>query len=93
MFSNGRAQLSSFKQREHVVDVSPELSVKVLDNRDIVVTMPKTNFEVTYRKDGKSRMLVAAEMLRREDPDPSELRFWVEAWKLAYQTAKARGWL
>ena len=34
------------------MDASPDLSVKVLNDRDIVVTMPGTGFEITYRKDG-----------------------------------------
>ena len=32
---------------------TPDLTVRVLDDRDIVVVMAGTGFEVTYRKDGK----------------------------------------
>jgi hypothetical protein len=38
---------------ERVVDASPDLSVHVLHDRDIVIVMPETGFEVTYRRDGK----------------------------------------
>jgi len=36
-----------------------DLTVRVLDDRDIVVVMAGTGFEVTYRKDGQLPMLVA----------------------------------
>ena len=32
-----------------------DLTVRVLDDRDIVVMMAGSGFEVTYRKDGRSR--------------------------------------
>jgi hypothetical protein len=75
-----------------VVDASPDLSVKVINDRDIVVTMPGSGFEVTYRKDGTFPMLMATDMMR-EDPDPKRLTFLVRAWKATHQKAKALGWL
>ena len=41
-----------------------DLTVQVLDDRDIVVTMADTGFEVTYRKDGNFPMLVATDRMR-----------------------------
>ena len=41
-----------------------DLAVRVLDDRDIVVVMAGTGFEVTYRKDGHLPMLVATDQLR-----------------------------
>jgi hypothetical protein len=74
------------------VDASPDLSVHVLHDRDIVIVMPETSFEVTYRRDGKFPVLVAIDAVE-ENPGPPRLRFLVLAWKLAYQRAKTLGWL
>jgi hypothetical protein len=41
-----------------------DLTVRVLDDRDIVVGMAGSGFEVTYRKDGKLPLLVATDHLR-----------------------------
>jgi hypothetical protein len=65
----------------------------VLDERDIVVTMPEAGFRVTYRKEGDYRVLVATDVQRRDYSDPSKLEFLVEAWKLVHQRAKSLGWL
>jgi hypothetical protein len=70
----------------------PDLTVRVLDDRDIVVVMAGTGFEVTYRKDGKLPMLVATDQLRG-GLTSSKARFLAQAWKAAYQKAKTLGWL
>ena len=62
------------------------LIVKVLDDRDIVVMMPE-GFQVTYRGDGYSTMLIATDPLR--DDQPSKLAFLVKAWKAAYCKARS----
>lgn len=69
-----------------------ELTVQVFDDRDIVVTMPQTGFEVTYRKDGNFPMLVATDTLR-DGLGPTRLSFLAQAWQAAYNTARALGWL
>ena len=71
---------------------TPDLAVRVLDDRHIVVVMAGTGFEVTYRKDGKLPMLVATDQLRR-GLTSSKARFLAQAWKAAYQKAKTLGWL
>jgi hypothetical protein len=69
-----------------------ELTVQVLDDRDIVVTMPETGFAVTYRKDGNFPMLVATDILR-DGLGPTRLSFLAEAWQAAYNKARTLGWL
>jgi hypothetical protein len=64
----------------------------VLDDRDIVVTMPEMGFAVTYRKDGNFPMLVATDILR-DGLGPTRLNFLAQAWKAAYNKARALGWL
>jgi len=71
---------------------SAETSCKVLDDRDIVVVMAGTGFEVTYRKDGQLPMLVATDQLRG-GVTSSKAKFLAQAWKVAYQKAKTLGWL
>jgi hypothetical protein len=41
-----------------------DLTVDVVNDRDIVVMNPRTGFEVTYRRDGYYRMLVALDPMR-----------------------------
>jgi hypothetical protein len=69
-----------------------DLTVRVLDDRDIVVVMAGSGFEVTYRKDGKLPMLVATDHLRGRVTS-SKAKFLAQAWKAAYQKAKTLGWL
>jgi metallophosphoesterase superfamily enzyme len=68
-----------------------DLTVRVLDDRDIVV-VADTGFEVTYRKDGQLPMLVATDQLRGR-VNSSKAKFLAQAWKAAYQKAKTLGWL
>ena len=67
-----------------------ELTVQLLDDRDIVVTMPEMGFAVTYRKDGNFPMLVATDILR-DGLGPTRLNFLAQAWKAAYSKARALG--
>jgi hypothetical protein len=70
---------------------TPDLTVRVLDDRDIVVAMVGTEFEVTYRKDGQLPMLVATDHLR--GVTSLKAKFLAQAWKVAYHKAKTLGWL
>jgi hypothetical protein len=70
----------------------PDLDVRVLDDRDIVVAMAGTGFEVTYRKDGQLPMLVATDQFRG-GLTSSKAKFLAQAWKAAYRKAKTLGWL
>jgi hypothetical protein len=74
-----------------VMNDSSDITVRVLDDRDIVVAMSGTGFEVTYRKDGMLPMLVATDQLR--GLSASKAQFLAQAWKAAYQKAKTLGWL
>ena len=69
-----------------------DLTVRVLDDRDIVVAMAGTEYEVTYRKDGKMPILIATDGLRAK-LTASKARFLAEAWKAAYKKARTLGWL
>ena len=69
------------------------LGVKILNDRDIVVSHPDTGFSVTYRKDGDAPMLVAIDGIYERNIDVERLNFLVKAWKVAHQKARAIGWL
>jgi hypothetical protein len=68
------------------------LDIELINDRDIVVSHPESGFSVTYRKDGDAPMLFAIEGIDRSD-DPPKVMFWAQAWKAAYQKARAVGWL
>ena len=68
------------------------LGVQIIGDRDIVVTSPDSGFSITYRKDGDAPMLFAIDGIDRSD-DPPRVKFWAQAWKAAYQKARAVGWL
>jgi hypothetical protein len=68
------------------------LGVQVIGGRDIVVSNPESGLSITYRKDGLAPMLVAVDGI--DGPtEASRVRFWAQAWKAAYQKARAMGWL
>src|SRR5262249_3224241 len=69
------------------------------DLADIDVPVRKTAIssspgeQVTYRKDGASRMLVLMDSMRM-DPDPERARFLVSAWRAGHDAkAQQLGWL
>ena len=68
------------------------LGVQIIGDRDIVVTSPDSGFSITYRKEGDAPMLFAIDGIDRSD-DPPRVKFWAQAWKAAYQKARAVGWL
>lgn len=69
-----------------------DLTVRVIDDRDIVVMMDRAGFEATYRKEGNFPMLVAIDGTLR-DLTPSKVKFLAQAWKAAYKEARTLGWL
>ena len=75
----------------HRVLRMPDLTVEVRD-REIVVTKPSQGLKVSYRKLGKSPMLVSDDMMRR-NPDNDELKFLVRAWNAAFAKAKELRWI
>ena len=66
--------------------------VKVRNERDIIISKPEDGFEVTYRREMYSPMLIAADVLR-PDFDESKVTLLAQAWKLAQSKAKSLGWL
>jgi hypothetical protein len=73
------------------MDAASDLTVDVVNDRDIVVMNPKTGFEVTYRRDGYYRMLVALDPMR--DVRPTRLNFLAQAWTAAHDKAISLDWL
>jgi len=67
-------------------------TVRVRNNRDIVISKPEAGFEVTYRREVYYPMLIAADVLRN-DFDASKAKLFAQAWKVALSTAKSLGWL
>jgi hypothetical protein len=67
----------------------PDLSVEVR-GQDIVVTKPSQGLAVTYRKEGP--MLVALDRIY-DHLNADEAVFLARAWKAAFESAKALGWL
>jgi hypothetical protein len=68
----------------------PDISIKV-DCHEIVVSKPRADFSVTYRREG--RTLVADEVMRRADPSAEELILLARAWKAAFVKTQSLGWL
>lgn len=68
------------------------LGVQIIGDRDIVVSSPESGLSITYRKDSLAPMLVAVDGVGRSS-EPSKVKFWAQAWKAAYQKARALGWL
>jgi hypothetical protein len=66
--------------------------VKVYNDRDIVIADPEAGFEVTYRREMYSPVLIASDVLR-SDFDESKVTLLAQAWKLALGKAKSLGWL
>ena len=69
-----------------------DFTVKVRNDRDIVISKPKAGFEVTYRREVYYPMLIASDVLRN-DFDESKAKLLAQAWKVALSTAKSLGWL
>jgi hypothetical protein len=58
-----------FPSRDSVAEASSDLSVQVIDNCDIVITIPEAGFGLTYRKDIEYPCSSLPRVTRREDPD------------------------
>jgi hypothetical protein len=69
-----------------------DFTVKVRNDRDIVISKPEAGFEVTYRRETYSPMLIAADVMR-SDYDEKKVTLLAQAWKLAESKAKSLGWL
>lgn len=62
---------------------------------DIIVTMPGTDYSVTYYKPTKSPSLLAKRIVDKDDPraDLSVSEFLGAAWHLANLRARELGWI
>jgi hypothetical protein len=69
-----------------------DFTVKVRDDRDIIISKPEAGFEVTYRRETYYPMLIASDVLRN-DFDESKAKLLSQAWKVALRKAKSLGWL
>ena len=67
-------------------------TIKVRDDRDIIISKPEAGFEVTYRREVYYPMLIASDVLRN-DLDESKAKPLAQAWKVALRKAKSLGWL
>jgi hypothetical protein len=67
-------------------------TVKVRDDRDIIISKPEDGFEVRYRREVYYPMLIASDVLRN-DFDESKAKLLAQAWKVALNKAKELGWL
>jgi hypothetical protein len=70
--------------------IGNELGAQIIGDRDIVVSHAATNFSITYRKDGLAPLLVAIKGIGRSS-EPAFVKFCAQAWKAAYQKARAVG--
>ena len=69
-----------------------DFTVKVRNDRDIVISKPEAGFEVTYRREVYYPMLIASDALRN-DFDDSKAKLLAQAWKVALSKAKSSaGW-
>ena len=66
------------------------LSLNV-DRHGIAVSEPGSEFSVIYRREGS--VLVADDLMQKNDPSSEELIFLVRAWKAAFAKAQSLGWL
>jgi hypothetical protein len=57
-----------------------DFTVKVRNDRDIVIANPEAGFEVTYRREMYSPILIAADVLRN-DFHEKKVRLFAQAWK------------
>jgi hypothetical protein len=77
-----------------VTDFDPELSIKV-QGRELTVTLPGSNYSVTYFKRHGQFGLLAKEIVNEDDPrlPLTAGQFLAKAWKLANETARELGWI
>jgi hypothetical protein len=73
----------------------PKLEVRIIDD-EIVVTLPGTNYSVTYYKMIGSPGLMAKRITDKDDPRSPQMSvsdFLAKAWKLANDKARELGWI
>jgi hypothetical protein len=71
-----------------------DLDIDVVDD-EIIVSLPKFSYSVTYYKLEKSPQLLAKRISDRDDPRVGMTlsEFLAKAWKLANDKARELGWI
>ena len=69
-----------------------DFTVKVRNDRDIVISKPESGFEVTYRREVYYPMLFASDVPRNDFDEP-RATLLAQAWKVALNQVKLLGWL
>ena len=77
-----------------MTDFDPELSVRV-KGKELIVTLPGTNYAVTYFKPDGSFGLLAKDIVNEDDPrlPLTAAQFLAKAWKLSNEKARELGWI
>ena len=72
----------------------PDLSLKVT-GKELIITLPGTNYSVTYFKPNRSFGLLAKDMVMEDDVrlPMTAGQFLAKAWKLANEKACELGWI
>ena len=67
-----------------------------IEGKEILVTLPGTNYAVTYFKRDSSFGLLAKDIVQEDDhrlPHMTAAQFLAKAWKLANEKARELGWI
>jgi hypothetical protein len=78
------------------VDREPQLKVEVMEGaRAIVITLPGTKYQITYRKLGDIPGVSGEHDLRQDDPEAplNRYEFLARAWRMANAKARELGWI
>jgi hypothetical protein len=79
-----------------LLDVEPELQVEVTaDARGLIITVPGTDYQITFRRLPDMAGISGGHDIRRDDPEASLNRseFLSRGWTIAQRTAKELGWI
>jgi hypothetical protein len=70
------------------------LSIR-MRGKDLIVTLPGSNYAVTYFKPDDCPGLLAKDIVQKDDPrlPQTAAEFLSKAWKIANQKAKELGWI
>jgi hypothetical protein len=71
-----------------------KLELEVQDG-DIIISLPGSNYTVTYYKPKRSPQLLAKRIAQNDDPRAAMTlsEFLVQAWRLANDKARELGWI
>jgi hypothetical protein len=78
------------------VDIEPELKVEVAENaRALIITLPGTDYQITYRKLADISGVSGAHDIRQDDPEAplNRSEFLARAWTIAKAKARELGWI